>query len=302
MDLRLDLGFFEHPKTVNLQLAGGHAAVTSLLRLWVWAARQRPLGDLSELSDKAIERAAGCKPGSLAQMVACGFLDGDQEGRSCHGWAERQPYVVTAPDRIAAARAAGIASGQARRERIENDSPTDRSISVERSVERIANGMRTDDERIANAVATPTPNAGTGTLLVGSPRSKQAMSRAKRSTAFSGDFERFWEQTVPDLGARGSKTAAWSVWQDIGATRPETEVLIDRYRAQVDAKRRAKVGGEFAPPFQHIERWLRKRRFDDDPSDRYGDQKSGATAVPFRNRMLTPEEKAEFARKMRNQR
>ena len=37
-DIRLSIGFLDHPKTVKLQRQLGEAGVLSLLRLWLWSA------------------------------------------------------------------------------------------------------------------------------------------------------------------------------------------------------------------------------------------------------------------------
>jgi hypothetical protein len=168
------------------------------------------------------------------------------------------------------------------------------------SAERGSNGrfltsdpaVRSSDSSSVTSSPSPTPSPPE----LGGSALNQAMSapRPKRAapTAFSGDFVRFWEQTVTDCGERGSKSRAWAAWQALGAERPETEKLIDAYRAQVDAKRRRRAGGEFASGFQHLERWLRNRRWTDDPRERYAGKGNGETAAPFVNRMLTAEEKA----------
>lgn len=59
MDIRIDVEFFSHPKTVKLERRLGLEAVKALMVLWSWAARNRPDGDLSGLENEDIEIAAG---------------------------------------------------------------------------------------------------------------------------------------------------------------------------------------------------------------------------------------------------
>ena len=57
-DIRLSIGFLDHPKTVKLQRQLGDAGILSLLRLWLWTAQNRPSGILIGMDDDDIDELA----------------------------------------------------------------------------------------------------------------------------------------------------------------------------------------------------------------------------------------------------
>lgn len=93
MDIKIDVGFLEHPKTLRLLKRHGYGAITALLTLWTWCANYRPDGDLSGLNDEDINAVSRWK-GDLsfaASLFAIGFLDKDENGSySLHNWKEHQ--------------------------------------------------------------------------------------------------------------------------------------------------------------------------------------------------------------------
>ena len=57
-DIRLSIGFFDHPKIIKLERQLGLEGVVALMRLWLWAAQNRPSGALSGMDDEDIAIAA----------------------------------------------------------------------------------------------------------------------------------------------------------------------------------------------------------------------------------------------------
>ena len=112
-DLRLALDFVDHPKAVKLRRRLGAEAVLSLLRLWAFAAQRHPDGLLAGVDDDDLEIAARWsdeRAGELVPvLVELGFLEGPPQSRALHDWEEHQPWVSTAPQRTARARAAARA-------------------------------------------------------------------------------------------------------------------------------------------------------------------------------------------------
>jgi hypothetical protein len=93
-DIRLFVGFPDHPKTIKLVRRAGEGAVRCLLRLWLYVREHHPTtGRLAGMEDEDIEIAAGWT-GDLGVFVdalrQCRFLDGNE----LHGWEERQWYAV----------------------------------------------------------------------------------------------------------------------------------------------------------------------------------------------------------------
>lgn len=101
-DIRLSVGFWRHPKTVKLQRRLGLEAVRSLQILWLWAAENRPSGDLSGMDDEDLAIAAdwlGETEKLVGALSSIGFLDGECEGYSLHGWQENNAWASGEPTR-----------------------------------------------------------------------------------------------------------------------------------------------------------------------------------------------------------
>jgi len=101
-DIRLSVGFWEHPKTVKLIRRLGLEGVRSLQILWLWATQNRSNGVLSGMDAEDIEIAAKWEgePTALYRVLTeLGFVDliDDSEGNGksvnvLHGWVEHNSY------------------------------------------------------------------------------------------------------------------------------------------------------------------------------------------------------------------
>ena len=112
MDIRIDVEFFTHPKTVKLERRLGLEAVKALMVLWTWAARNRPDGDLAGLENEDIEIAAGWmgEVNKLASTLnALGWLDGEPGAFRLHQWEEHNPWVAEIQSRSDKARLSRMA-------------------------------------------------------------------------------------------------------------------------------------------------------------------------------------------------
>lgn len=101
MDIRLDVGFFQHPKTIKLERRLGLEGVKALLQLWMWAAKERPEGVLSNMDDEDIEIAANwAADGPLVSvLVELRWIDRTDEGPVLHDWADHNSWVAASVDR-----------------------------------------------------------------------------------------------------------------------------------------------------------------------------------------------------------
>ena len=111
-DIRLSIGFLDHPKTVKLQRQLGEAGVLSLLRLWLWAAQNRPSGILIGMDEDDIEIAArweGEKGAFNAVATRLRFLDTLEGTYRIHNWTERNTWQSDAERRSGASRMARMA-------------------------------------------------------------------------------------------------------------------------------------------------------------------------------------------------
>lgn len=78
--IRLPPDFFTRQKINRLRKRTGDASAVCLRCLWLWAARNRPDGDLSGLDDTALETAAGWmgKRGAfIGALCDLGFMEGE---------------------------------------------------------------------------------------------------------------------------------------------------------------------------------------------------------------------------------
>lgn len=107
MDIRINVEFFEHPKTVKLERRLGFAGVKALLSLWMWAAKNHPDGNLSGMTDEDIEIAAKWSPADggagdsafVGALMELRFLDGEKGSYTLHEWAFHNSWVADAPNR-----------------------------------------------------------------------------------------------------------------------------------------------------------------------------------------------------------
>lgn len=102
VDIRLALGFFDHPKTKKLRKRFGDGAVLCLLRLWMWSAENRADGKLTGLDSEDIELAAdwdGDDGKFTSALLECGWLDDTECGYVLHGWEEHQAYASKSEER-----------------------------------------------------------------------------------------------------------------------------------------------------------------------------------------------------------
>ena len=112
-DIRLSVGFPNHPKTIKLERRLGFQGIRSLLSLWTWAAQNRPEGNLGGANDRSttvqrpldeedIEIVAQWpgEPGAfVATLVALGWLDQTAHGYCLHEWQQHNPWVAAATNR-----------------------------------------------------------------------------------------------------------------------------------------------------------------------------------------------------------
>lgn len=108
-DIRLNISFWDHWKTISLKERLGLEAIESLQRLWCFAAANKPDGQLSGLSATAIEMACRWtgKPGTLVEaLLELRFLDKVGSCYALHDWREHNAFVATFPERSVRAKKA----------------------------------------------------------------------------------------------------------------------------------------------------------------------------------------------------
>lgn len=111
-DIRLSVGFFDHPKIIKLERQLGLEGVTALLRLWLWAVQNRPSGVLSGMDEEDIEIAARWKnePGAFNGVVTrLKLLDTVGGMFQIHDWQEHNTWQSEAENRSNASRLSRMA-------------------------------------------------------------------------------------------------------------------------------------------------------------------------------------------------
>ena len=108
-DARISTALPRHPKTVKLHRRLGAEGCWHLVCLFLWVSDNHPDGNLNGMSDEDIEIAAGWngQQGQFSKSLSeLHFLDGAENSRAVHDWAEHNAWAANRPQRIAAARAA----------------------------------------------------------------------------------------------------------------------------------------------------------------------------------------------------
>ena len=111
-DIRLSVGFFDHPKIIKLERQLGLEGVTALLRLWLWAAQNRPSGILSGMDEEDIAIAARWKrdPTEFNGVVRrLKLLDAVGDMFQIHDWQEHNTWQSEAENRSNASRLSRMA-------------------------------------------------------------------------------------------------------------------------------------------------------------------------------------------------
>lgn len=111
-DIRLSVGFFDHPKIIKLERQLGLEGITALLRLWLWAAQNRPSGILSGMDEEDIEIVARWNGEARAFNDAVRrlkLLDAVGDMFQIHDWQEHNTWQSEAENRSNASRLSRMA-------------------------------------------------------------------------------------------------------------------------------------------------------------------------------------------------
>lgn len=157
-DIRLSVGFFDHPKTIKLERQLGHEGVVALMRLWLWAAQNRPSGILSGMDEDDIEIAArwnGVQGAFNAVATALKLLDCFEGMYHIHDWQEHNTWQSDAENRSNASRLARMAKTHPEIYKILDDAGI-KGISREvYGVVTASNDPRTTVERLLTTPLSP---------------------------------------------------------------------------------------------------------------------------------------------------
>jgi hypothetical protein len=219
--IKINTDLPEHPKSLALEAdLGEPMAWAYVVRLWLWAARVRPSGDLADCADAVLARVSGYagEPRRFVEGLAkAGFLD--EDGR-LHAWDEYQ-----------GAHLAKLARDRERLRRLRQESRDSRATvarhrttSHDVAGEKVA-GERRGEEKEKDPPVVPQGgrDAGEGAVVFGSgvPPRPEALDRNEPSAAASGP---------PSLDPPGPATPTW----------PDDRSAIQGHPEQPARKTRAK--------------------------------------------------------------
>ena len=84
--------------------------------------------------------------------------------------------------------------------------------------------------------------------------------------SYPASFERLWNGFDTEYGEKGSKKAAFEVFRVKEINSEDVDFILERYRQQLASKKQQRANGAFWCSFQHVERYLRNERWEDEIS------------------------------------
>jgi hypothetical protein len=159
-DARISTGLPSHPKTLKLIKRLGQAGAWNLISLFLHTAQYKSNGDLSGMSDEDIELAAGWTGDDgvfVRTLQDVRFLDGAENARRIHDWADHNPWAAGAPARSEKSRFAALTKQYGRGE-AERQMPE----YAERIRPAAGDGAK-GKEKSATEDAKPVPDESNGT-------------------------------------------------------------------------------------------------------------------------------------------
>lgn len=270
MYLEIDEGFDAHPKTVRLcRVMGDVNAGQYLIRLWAWACRSAPDGNLSGMEAGDVESIAKYAPADGKLFAALterwspkfgAWLDLDGDSLNLHGWNERTGAAISKMDK----RAADMRALRDKRKRERDSTVTapcnhgdtyvgDQTRPDKTSPDQTRPVQSSDQKE--NSCANPEP-APLALELV--PSSKK--QRTQR--AYTQAFETAWKGYVRGEG----KAEAFAEWLKLAPAAGGEESLLMLVQRAMEWQRPklARDGGKYAV---HFCRWLKHRRWEDEPAN-----------------------------------
>lgn len=261
-DIRLSVGFWQHPKTKKTARRLGLEGIRSLQVLWLWSTQYRPDGNLSGMDWEDIELAADWQGEERKFFDTClgMWVDETPDGYVLHDWQEHNPWQSEALARSEKAQKAAQARwGKANN--INEQCLTDAQAMPEHDSSNAplpfpSPEEEKKEERVFNACARverPEPEEAPAP----EPRKPEAVPSRQPSLAFDEFFEAFPEQH------RGGRSEAAGEWVALEANRalPGLPRILDALGQWEDSEAWKRQGGRYIPSaanFLKREYWLRK--------------------------------------------
>lgn len=319
-DIRLSVGFWQHPKTKKTARRLGLEGIRSLQILWAWAAVNRPDGNLSGMDWEDIELAADWQGEEQKFFDTClgMWIDETSDGYALHDWQEHNPWASEADTRSDAARLSRFArkfpeiaksmrdDGVKGLTQEEYRMYADGTPYIRRNtnVDTALNERSTDRSTPAPAPTlrkrnTPPPlkegQGGSESAFAHgeekpTPRELGTNPRAQVETSYPDmAFVQFIDAYAPEKRDEG---AAWQAWLTLSRAKqlPGLPKLLDAVTAWENSEQWQKDNGQYIPLASNF---LSKRRFLDtppqraDPADEFDPERFAKAAEQWKNRYKT---------------
>ncbi len=182
-DIRLRVDFLDHPKTMKLERRLGLQGVISLIRLWCFAAQNKPSGRLDGMDEEDIELAAKWSgdPGKFVETILsekCKWLEERDGVFYLHDWEEHQAWIAHQEERQERARHAARAKYAKAKQKTSNDD----TGSQQETSDRDAGSMRVaSDPQTTSTAPSPTPSPTPTPFPTPSPVTSNLKPENKRS-------------------------------------------------------------------------------------------------------------------------
>jgi hypothetical protein len=154
-DIRVAIGFKNHPKTKKLNKVLGADGVLSLIYLWTYTGQHcYKTGLLDGLDESDIAEESGWKGKPevfINALVSIGFLDRTPQGYQIHDWIKENPYCTQSDERHERAMKAAEASAKARAGI--KDEPKEPKPDIPEDKDEYLEGDKQDAEQDAEHIA-----------------------------------------------------------------------------------------------------------------------------------------------------
>lgn len=262
-DIRLSVGFWDHPKIVKLERRLGLEGVKSLQILWLWAAQNRPDGVLDGMDAEDIEIAAkwnGVQGSFKDALTEINAVDFDGENYILHGWKEHNEWQASSHQRSDSSRFNRMAKTYSDiYEKLKALGVKGVSADVYSALTGV-NGPSTLLELCSrNALSPFLSLLDINTYPPKPPKGGGARSGKKTDQEPDADFFAWWEQYPRK---EGKKTAinAWCRAQKEGEL-PGLVCMLEKLSEQKQSEQWRGDGGKFIP---HPSSYLNQRRWEDE--------------------------------------
>lgn len=248
-DIRISVGFLDHPKTIKLRRRVGNDAVLCLMRLWFYAAQYKPSGHFNGMTDEDLEIAANWS-GECGEFVraACdvGFIDRDGASYVLHDWDIHNSWAFHAEERSKAAKE------KASKRWAKKSNTESNAVS---NADSNANGNAPSPNPIP--LPNPIPNPSPSPLPLEKIAPAKAVASRQQQHASIESFEIFWDAFDYKKGRQG----ALQSWKRIKMTGDLFDRIIEGARREA-ANRPSIIVNRGTPKW--AQGWLTERRWEDE--------------------------------------